>query len=136
MPYAHRLHAGDEGRTPGRAALLGVIVHELRAFVADAIDVRRLPDHQAAMVDARLHPADVVAHDEEDIGFLRRAAPPPACWPVRTATSASSRQAARRRTACANRLSCAWRSMQAVSFSMRSRHGVALPGCDVLVLLA
>ena len=24
------------------------------------------------MVDARLHPADVVAHDEEDVGFLCR----------------------------------------------------------------
>ena len=23
------------------------------------------------MVDARLHPADVVAHDEEDVGLLR-----------------------------------------------------------------
>ena len=45
---ADRLHAGDEGRTPGRAALLGVIVHELRTFIADAVDVGRFPDHQAA----------------------------------------------------------------------------------------
>src|SRR5262249_29874134 len=60
----------DEGRTPRRAALLGVIVREHRAFVADAVDVRRFPDHQAAVVDARLHPADVVAHDEEDVGLL------------------------------------------------------------------
>jgi hypothetical protein len=27
-------------------------------------------DHQTLMVDARLHPADVIAHDEEDIGFI------------------------------------------------------------------
>jgi hypothetical protein len=28
------------------------------------------PDHQATVVDARLHPPDVVAHDEEDVGLL------------------------------------------------------------------
>ena len=36
----------------------------------DAVDVGRLADHQAAVVDARLHPADVVAHDEQDVGLL------------------------------------------------------------------
>ena len=51
---------------------IGEVVREDRAFVADAIDVRRFADHQAAMVDARLHPSDVVAHDENDIGFLGR----------------------------------------------------------------
>ena len=50
---------------------IGDIVHEDRAFLADAIDVRRFADHQTAMVDAGLHPADVVAHDEEDVGLLR-----------------------------------------------------------------
>ena len=55
---------------PGRAALLGVVVGEHRAFLADLVDVGRLSDHQAAMIDARLHPADVVAHDEEDVWFL------------------------------------------------------------------
>ena len=69
---AQRMHAGEEGVAPGRAALLGVVGHEDRAFVADAIDVGRLADHQAAVVDARLHPADVVAHDEEDVRFALR----------------------------------------------------------------
>ena len=68
---AQRIHAGEEGIPTRRAALLGVIVHEDRAFVADAIDVGRFPHHQATMVDARLHPADVVTHDEQDVGFLR-----------------------------------------------------------------
>ena len=36
----------------------------------DAVDVGRFADHQAAMVDARLHPADVIAHDEHDVGLL------------------------------------------------------------------
>ena len=44
----------------------------MRALVADAVDVGRLADHQAAMIDARLHPADVVAHDEQDVGLLLR----------------------------------------------------------------
>ena len=67
---AQRIHAGEEGVAPGRAALLGVVVHELGALLSDAVDVGRLADHQPSMVDARLHPADVVAHDEEDVGFL------------------------------------------------------------------
>src|SRR5262249_54297515 len=67
---AHRVHAGEEGIAPRGAALHGDIVHEDRALVADAVDVRRLAYHQAAVVDARLHPADVVAHDEEDVGLL------------------------------------------------------------------
>ena len=55
---------------PAVQLCIGVVVHEDRTFVADAVDVGRFPDHQAAMVDARLHPADVVAHDEEDVGLL------------------------------------------------------------------
>ena len=53
---AQRMHAGEEGVAPGGAALLGVVVHEDRALIADAIDVGGFPDHQAAMIDARLHP--------------------------------------------------------------------------------
>ena len=34
------------------------------------VDVRCFPDHQAAVIAARLHPADVIAHDEQDVGFL------------------------------------------------------------------
>ena len=49
---------------------IGDVVHEHRAFLPDAVDVGRLPDHQAAVVDARLHPADVVAHDEQDVRLL------------------------------------------------------------------
>jgi hypothetical protein len=35
----------------------------------DAVDVGRFPGPHAFVVDARLHPADVVAHDEEYIGL-------------------------------------------------------------------
>ena len=67
---AQRIHAGEEGVAPGGAALHGDIVHEDRALLADAVDVGRFADHQAAVVDARLHPADVVAHDEQDVGLV------------------------------------------------------------------
>src|SRR6185369_1024567 len=68
---ADGLHASDEGGAAGSATLLGVIVHKLGTLVADAVDVRRFPDHQTLMVDARLHPAYVIAHDEQDVGLLR-----------------------------------------------------------------
>jgi hypothetical protein len=54
---------------PGRATLLGVVGHELRAFMPDAVDVGSFTDSQALVINARLHPADVVAHDEKDVGF-------------------------------------------------------------------
>ena len=69
---AQRRHAGEEGGAPGRAALLGVVGHELRTLMPDTVDVGRLADHQSLMVNARLHPADVVAHDEQDVGLLAR----------------------------------------------------------------
>src|SRR5712692_4366983 len=56
---AQRLHASDEGVAPSRATLLGVVVHELAAFLGDTVDIWCFPDHQAAMITTRLHPADV-----------------------------------------------------------------------------
>ena len=67
---AQRMHAGEEGIASGRAALLGVVVGEHRAVVADLVDVGRFSDHQATVIDARLHPADVIAHDEKNVGLL------------------------------------------------------------------
>ena len=82
---AQRIHAGEEGVAARGAALHGDIVHEDRAFVADAVDVGRFAHHQAAVVDARLHPADVVAHDEEDVGLgLLRGSPARSLPPTAT----------------------------------------------------
>ena len=67
---AQRIHARNERIATGRAALHGDVVHEDRALAPDAVNVGCFPDHQAAMIDPRLHPADVIAHDEEDVGFL------------------------------------------------------------------
>jgi hypothetical protein len=55
---------------PAVQTLLGVVVGKERTFIFDAIDVGRFADHQAAVVDARLHNADVITHDEEDVWFL------------------------------------------------------------------
>ena len=64
-----RVHTREEGVAAGGAARLGNIVHEDSAFVADAVDVRRFAYHQATVVDAGLHPADVVTHDEKYVWF-------------------------------------------------------------------
>ena len=40
------------------------------ALFADAVDVRRLEAQHAAVVDAGVPPADVVAHDHQDVGLL------------------------------------------------------------------
>src|SRR5215472_6802141 len=66
------MHAGEEGIATRRAALLGVVVGEQCTFIPYAVDVRRFPDHQATVIDARLHPADVIAHDEQDVWLLSR----------------------------------------------------------------
>ena len=65
-----RMHASEERVASRRATLLGIVLGKHRPFLADLVDVGRLADHQTAMIDARLHPADVVAHDKEDVGLL------------------------------------------------------------------
>ena len=69
---AERRLAGDEGRAAGGAALLGVVVGEDRALVADPVDVGRAVAHQALGVDRQVRLADVVAEDDEDVRFRRR----------------------------------------------------------------
>jgi hypothetical protein len=49
-------------------------MRENRAFIADAIDVGRLADHQAAMVDARLVRPMSSPMMKKDIGLLGRLA--------------------------------------------------------------
>ena len=67
---ADRRLAGEEGGASGGAALLRVPVGEQRAFSRDAVDVGRAVAHHAEIVAAGIEPADVVTHDEEDVGFL------------------------------------------------------------------
>jgi len=69
---AQRVHAGEERVAPGGAALHRVIVGEDRTLLPNTVDVGRFAERQPAVVDADLHPADVVAHDEKDVGLRRR----------------------------------------------------------------
>jgi hypothetical protein len=66
---ADRRLAGQEGRAARRAALLGVPVGEQRAFGGDPVDVGRAVAHHAEVVGADIEPADIVAHDEENVGL-------------------------------------------------------------------
>jgi hypothetical protein len=64
---ADRRLSGDERSASGGAALLAVPVGEHRALAADAVDVGRAVAHDAHVVGADVVPADVVAHDEQDV---------------------------------------------------------------------
>ena len=44
----------------------------LRTLTRDPVDVGRFADHHSLMVGTHLHQADVVTHDEEDVGLLLR----------------------------------------------------------------
>src|SRR5262245_44337607 len=61
------MHASEEGVAPGGATLLGIVSQELRTLMPDAVDVGRFTDGQTSVIDARLHPADVIPHDEQNV---------------------------------------------------------------------
>ena len=69
---ADRGLAGDERRSPGRAALLGICVGEDRAFLREAVDVGRAVAHHPAVVGADVPVADVVPEHHQDVRLLRR----------------------------------------------------------------
>ena len=68
-PGAEHALTGDEGSTAGGAALLGVIVDELATLLGDPVDVRGLIPHQPIAVTTEVALADVVAPEDEDVGF-------------------------------------------------------------------
>ena len=56
---------------PAVQLCLSVPARKHRAFLADTIDVWRPITHVAAVVDAGVIPADVIAPDHENVGLLR-----------------------------------------------------------------
>jgi hypothetical protein len=66
---ADRQLSGDEGRAPRRAAGLRVMIGEEDPFAPDAVNVGRW-HHHAVAVDADVFIADVVGHDDQDVGTL------------------------------------------------------------------
>ena len=67
---AHRQLAGDEVGAARGAACLGVVVGEAHALGGELVEVRRLAGHDALVIGADVEPADIVAHDDEDVGRL------------------------------------------------------------------
>ena len=67
---ADRQLAGDEVRATRRATCLGVVVGEQHSFFGELVEVRRAAGHHAAVIGADVPHADVIAHDEEDVGLL------------------------------------------------------------------
>src|ERR1041385_7851375 len=67
---AVRVHAGKERAAPSGTTRLSIVMHKHAAFLGNSVDVWGFAHHQAAMIAARLHPADIIAHDEQDVWFL------------------------------------------------------------------
>ena len=66
-----RTLSGDECRAARGAGLLSIIIGEYRALIGDAVDVGRAVAHHAAIVGADVPIADIVGHDDKDVGLLR-----------------------------------------------------------------
>src|ERR1700745_2810195 len=65
---AHRTLASDKRGTARSARLLAIVVGEDRPLVGDAVDVGRAVAHLATIVGADVPVADVIGHDDEDVG--------------------------------------------------------------------
>jgi len=79
-----RTLARDERRAPRRATVLAEGVGEEDAFVGDAVNIRRLVSHHASVVGADVRNPAIVAHDDEDVGFLGICSK---CWTGKDQTS-------------------------------------------------
>jgi hypothetical protein len=67
QPGADRQLTGDEVRAAGGAARLGVVVGERMPCGGQLVEIRRSAGHHALVVGADVKPADVVAHDDDDV---------------------------------------------------------------------
>jgi hypothetical protein len=55
---------------PGGAAGLGIVVGETHALAGESVEVRRHRVHEALVIGPDILPADVVAHDHDNVGLL------------------------------------------------------------------
>ena len=69
---ADRQFAGDEVRATGGAARFGVVIGEDHALRGKFIEMRRPAGHHAAVVSTDVPNADVISHDDDDVGLLAR----------------------------------------------------------------
>jgi hypothetical protein len=70
QPRAKDALPGDESGTARGAALLALVVGEEHSFFGDAIDVGRSVADHALGEDSQIRNADVVAPDDEHVGFV------------------------------------------------------------------
>src|SRR5262249_62267456 len=64
---AERNLPGDEIGAAGGAACFCIIIGEAHAVGGELVEVRRLARHDALMIGADIEPADIVAHDDENV---------------------------------------------------------------------
>src|ERR1700691_4135267 len=64
---ADRQLAGDEVGATRRATRLGVIVGKYHPLGGELIEIGSLARHDPTIVSADVEPADVVAHDDDDV---------------------------------------------------------------------
>ena len=76
---AHRCEAGAQRNLPGDeigaaggATRFGVIVGEAHAIGGELVEIRRLAGHDALVIGADIEPADIVAHDDENVRLCSR----------------------------------------------------------------
>src|SRR5277367_6213004 len=67
---ANRKLTSYEIRPACSAACLSVVVSEAHAFCREFVEIRRPASHQTLVIRAEVPNADVVAHDDNDVGFL------------------------------------------------------------------
>ena len=58
---------GDEGSSARRATGFGIIVGEQHALRGQLVEIGCLAGHHAPVIGADVEPADIVAHDEDDV---------------------------------------------------------------------
>src|ERR1700722_17376440 len=61
----------DECGSSSRAGLLRVVIGEERAVAGNSIDVRGATAHHATVVSTDIPDADIIGHDDDNVGFLR-----------------------------------------------------------------
>jgi hypothetical protein len=69
-PGADRQFASDKVCPARRAAGLCVVISKQHALRRELVEIRRLTGHDPPVVGADIRPADVITHDEDDIGFF------------------------------------------------------------------
>jgi hypothetical protein len=67
---ANRQLTGDEIRAAGGAACFRIIIGEAHALVGHLVQMRRAPGHDALIVDADIRPADIIAHNDNNVRLL------------------------------------------------------------------